>query len=398
MHRPSELNEWLWRRGRCAGLTFVTLCAVVFTACGGGGGDSQPPAPTPTPGPTPVPSVAVELATGVAISTVVAVGDLSSQSAAAGIGAAAAGPVESGAGFFGTATTIANAGLSAALPAPVTAGEGSAAVTYACPLGGTLNGTCTPSGNSTTVNATLSDCAMYETGTSNVVTASGGLVETVALANACGVTFSPATTAFTARVTNFSATLRDSTGAVLERLTGGNFTLTWTPAGQGCAGANGTQTYDGSLHYETDAGAVKLTLAARALSLQTTYSGTPCTQAVTVSGGLDVTDEGGGRVFTAGFANTHVTLVDQGNNVFEATLDGPLSTDCLGDVQFQTVAPLEFPGGSECPTGGTIGLTRSDGINGRIEFTTTGVGFDFNADGSVDLSVPNCAAALQCGE
>jgi hypothetical protein len=339
--------------------------------------------------------VAVELASGVAISTVVAVGDLTSQSAAAGIGAGAAGPTENEAGLSAAVGAIANTALSAALPAPAAAGEGNAAATQACPLGGSMTGSCTSGGNSTTLNVTLSNCAMYEPGTSNVVTASGGLVETIALANACGVTLSPATTAFTARFTNVSGTVRDSTGTVLERSTG-TFTMTWTPAGQGCAGANGTQTLDGSLRDETDAGAVKLTLMAHTLSLQVTSSGSPCLQAVTVTGNLDITDEGAGRVFSAGFANTHVALVDEGGNAFTATLDGPLSTDCLGDVQFQTLAPLEFPGGSECPSGGTLALTRGDGTNGRVEFSADGVGFDFNADGTVDLSVPSCAAAAQC--
>ena len=396
MCEQDGVNHWVWCRGRHAGLGVVAITVTLLAACGGGGGGSQPRTPTPTPGPTPVPSVAVELASGVAISTVVAVGDLSSQSSATGIGAGAAGPGEQGAGVFGALTTITDAALSAALPAPVTAGEGNAATTNACPLGGTLTGTCTASGNSTTINATLSDCAMAEPGTNNTVAASGGLVETVALANACGVTLSPATTALTARFTNFSATVTDPTGAVLERSTGGNFTMTWTPAGQGCAGANGTQVLDGSLHDETDAGAVNLTLAPHSLSLQVISSGTPCTQAVTATGGLDVNDQGAGRAFNAAFSGTRVTLVDQGGNAFAATLDGPLGTDCLGAVQFQTVTPLEFPGGSECPSGGTIGLTRGDGANGRIEFSTSGVGFDFYADGTVDMSVPSCAAAAQC--
>jgi hypothetical protein len=385
-------------RGRRVALGVVTVIAALLAACGGGGGGSQPLGPTPTatstPMPTAVPSVAVELAPGVAISTVVAILDLASQSATASIGGGAAGATENGAGLFGTVTTIANAALSAALPARATAGGGNAAATSACPLGGTLNGSCTPSGNSTTVNATLSNCAMLEPGTSNVVTASGGLVETVALANACGVAFSLATMSFTARFTNFSETVTDPTGTVLERFTG-NFTVIWDPAGEGCAGANGTQVLDGSLNDETDAGAVNMALTAHALRLQMTSSGSHCTQVVTVTGGLDINDQGAQRVFSASFTYTQVSLFDRVNNAFGADLFGSLNTHCLGDVQFQTVTPLQFPGGSECPTAGELRVTRGDSLGGSFEFSTRGLGF-VNAGGIVDRWVPNCAAAAQC--
>ena len=74
-----------------------------------------------------------------------------------------------------------------------------------------------------------------------------------------------------------------------------------------------------------------------------------------------------------------------------------MSSDCLGDVQFQTVAPLEYPPSLECPSKGALAIPRTDGTTGRIQFMgANGVGFDFDADGSADKTVSTCADAAQC--
>ncbi len=182
---------------------------------------------------------------------------------------------------------------------------------------------------------------------------------------------------------------------MLEQFTG-NLTTSFTPTTQGCAQSNGGQTIDGSLNLQAEGGAINLALVAHQMTVQLTSSGSPCTTQLNAGGAMDVTDQAGPRRFSESFTGLQATFVGAEAGVTSGTLDGTVVNTCLGTVQFSTDSAMQFPAASECPTDGTVGLARGDGVNARIIFSTTGVGFDFNADGSVDASVPTCAAAPQC--
>jgi hypothetical protein len=143
-------------------------------------------------------------------------------------------------------------------------------------------------------------------------------------------------------------------------------------------------------------GAINIAVVAHQMALQVTSSGSPCAVALNASGVLNVDDHAGARRFYENFTGLQATLTGSETTLTTGSLEGTLANSCLGTVQFHTETPVQFPADSECPTAGAITVTRGDGTDGRIRFSTSGVGFDFNADAIVDLWVPNCAVAAQC--
>ena len=169
-----------------------------------------------------------------------------------------------------------------------------------------------------------------------------------------------------------------------------------TPTGTGCAGSNSTGSVNGTLNDEIDAAGINVALVAHNFAFTQSSSGTPCVQQVTANGGLDINDLAATRRFSPSFADLRVTLLITGEQLMQATIDGPLNTDCVGNAQFQTLTPLQFPSRSECPSAGQLAVTREGNTNGRITFMSNGIGFDFNADGVIDATVASCEDAMQC--
>ncbi len=370
---------------------FFLLCASV-TACGAGGVGAVGGAsaqPTATPQPTAAPAEAVEQAAGIATSTVVALAAFVAQGAVSGTHTSA--PAQPAAVWRRLRTYT-----SALTYAADTADNAVSATAGSCAHGGTVDASCSESGNGSTVTLALSGCGIVDSTTGDVIVASGNLVVTVAARGVCASGDLPQQVMLSFQTTDFLGTVSDSSGTVIERFSA-NLTETFTPAGQGCAGDNGTELFDGARADQADAGALDVALSAHALSLAVTSSGSPCARRLIASGALDVQDHVSHARFSGAFHATQASLIDQGNGNTVATLDGSLTDDCLGEVDVRTATPLQFLRGSECAVDGRLLIRRADGTDARIEFGNAGsVAFDFNADGTADMTVPTCTEALQC--
>lgn len=369
----------------------ATLCLSV-AACGGGGGGKGssplPPAPTATPQPTAVPSIAIEAATGIVTATVVGV-------AAFVTGIPVSGTSGSGAEMGRTAGSVRRAAVAFAATADVAgAASGGGAATSSCARGGTISASCNQSGGSTTIPATFSNCGLVDPATGDTVTASGGLTLVIAATGICGTGFVPPLAAMTAQFQNLTGTVMTPTGSVVEHFTA-NFTETITPVGQGCAGTNGRETFDGALRVQTSAG-IDVSLDAHGLTTNVQSSGSPCAQSVTASGGLDIEDHVQQRQFSAALDALALVLVDLGGNAASAAVDGMITAGCVGTIEVHTGPALQFGSGSTCPIGGKLAVMRRDETNGIVAFSPSGLDFDYDADGRVDRSIASCSDAAAC--
>ncbi len=382
-------------RGSCVRQTCgVMLLCFQLAACGGGGGSGSNQ-PTPTPRPTPAAETALEAVGGVAQSAVVGVAVIVAQIPIPTpvAGAALAPRAERLPASSAAAGTV----LASVTEALRSTGDGGAAVLGNCPRGGTVDATCTEQGGSTTVSSSFSSCAIAGPSPSDTITSSGGLTTTVASIGVCRTGALPRNVRITTRFNNFTGTLRAGNGTLIERVSG-SFTQTIDPSGQGCAGADGTLTTDGSLNAQQPSIGIDVALVARGLSFALGSSGgAPCTRTVTASGGMDVDDRATGRRFSTNLRGLEMTLTKEQNDAVAATLDGSMAVNCLGDIDLQTPSPLMIPNGTDCPTAGLLALMRADGIDGQVGFTAEG-GFDIDldADGLPEKEVSSCHQSSQC--
>ena len=374
-----------------SGALGLVFC-LALAGCGGGGGGA--PQPTPTPRPTPGPAEAVEAAAGVVRSTLIGVATFIAQGT----------DTRSNGGSAGQARRRA-VSLWHSLHAQVTGlvsrsalGSGQYAVRGECPRGGSVDVSCSEHGASTTVSSSYSSCGLVDATTGDVEVASGGLVITLAATGVCSSGVLPQDVRYALQAKNLVGTVADANGTIIERFAA-NFSEEFEPAGQGCAGANGSETFDGSLSDQRTGGAADLSLNAHGLSLVLTSSGTPCVQHIAAHGSLDVQDHVSQARFSESLDGVAVTLIDQGNDNTAATLDGRLTNDCLGEVQVRTSTALQFVRGEACPVGGLVVVSRGDDTDGRVAFNASGgAAFDFDADGTTDKEISRCNEAAQCPE
>lgn len=153
-----------------------------------------------------------------------------------------------------------------------------------------------------------------------------------------------------------------------------DLTQDFVPTREGCAGAEGTQTVDGSISYfcQLDAetvpclqGRSDLSLTARSLVMERRAGGFPCELGMTVVGELEVEERLEDASYTQTFDGFLLTEADVGG-AMRIKQDGRLSVDCLGGLNFATKVgdpqqqpgAILFPDDADCPTGGVLEVTR----------------------------------------
>jgi hypothetical protein len=93
----------------------------------------------------------------------------------------------------------------------------------------------------------------------------------------------------------------------------------------------------------------------------------------------------------AAYDDLILTVTELANDRVAFTIDGGALADCLGAIEFETIEPIIFVGGAECPVDGTIEVTLPDNSRGSISFLIEGgIAFDYGADGTVDATLASC--------
>ena len=73
------------------------------------------------------------------------------------------------------------------------------------------------------------------------------------------------------------------------------------------------------------------------------------------------------------------------------TQDGILTTDCLGDLLYETIEPLRLLEAGRCPTAGLLRITLPDGATSLTRYTEDGgIELDFDEDGEPDKVLESC--------
>lgn len=404
----SECDTTCWWAG-----VLAAIC-ITAAACGGGGGGDGGPGPGPEPSLCEGPGC-VESAAGAAVSTVVSLtstrvgvpGTATDAEAAASALADSQAPSPRAASRTSagrrTLEIVRHAGMAAlgrSRAAALTASGSEAAQECAdCENGGHVCADCRDRNDSSTVNLNFSDCTIIDENTGNILVADGGLSITFAEGDLCTSGEVPAGTAFTTRFDGLSVVVREPSGALIGRVTA-DFTASTDPLGEGCAGENVAESLDGSLDVQSIPERVDVSLRFRSLNLVETSSGDPCTEVIAADGGLDVSDRANGRQFAATFRDFRVGLTESGDgDSLIATLDGGVSSSCFGEIELDTLEPVEIGADDVCPSAGSLALNRPDGTRSLIRFTAAGsVEFDYDGNGTVDRAVASCvdASVAQC--
>jgi hypothetical protein len=122
-------------------------------------------------------------------------------------------------------------------------------------------------------------------------------------------------------------------------------------------------------------------------------SGSPCVLRARLNGQVDRENRSTGERFSTIYEDFLITETQDEDGVL-ITQDGTINTDCLGDLEYETIEPLHLAAGEICPTAGLLRIRLSDGRASLTRYTATGgAELDFDADGKVDKTVASCTGA-----
>lgn len=367
----------------------VSTCLCMFGCGSGGGGGSAAVRPCQGSG-------CVETAAGAALDTVSTFGADLADVPGTGAGGGAAATV----GPTSVRRLLRVLETSGSELAGVGAADGdgdAAAVCGPCPMGGSRCLTCTEDCCSSTEGSSFSNCGILDHGDGNLLIANGAGSETVAVGGLCEGADIPDDVKITNRFDHFSVAMQDG-GRTIGHVNA-SFAITVDPRGYGCAGADRTESLDGSLDVQSSPDGIDTSARFHGLQVQYDSGGVPCTETVTADGGLEIVDRAQGRRFSEAFHGLQLTRLYQSSGTALVTIDGGVTVDCVGDVRFETQSPMLIPSGERCPIGGRLAITRA-GITNCVTFTATGgIDFDDGCDGTTDRSVASCddTSLAQCG-
>lgn len=255
-----------------------------------------------------------------------------------------------------------------------------------CSGGGTADVTCFTEDNTTVFSSTWSQC-VEETGLpdSSTITTDGSVSLVAEIPDACIFKILPDSIGVTLDL-DFTIVRRDSLGAAIDSF-GADVSIATEPTGAGCEGLNGVVTIDGTFTFLDALLGEGLSFSADNLTISASSEGDPCTSTLVVNGGASVEHD---SEFSATYANltlTH-TEVAAGDSV---TIDGTVTTNCVGTVVFDTIEGIIIPGDDECPIAGLVEVTIQGNTSAWISFTAEGgVEFDFDMDGEAEVIFPDC--------
>jgi hypothetical protein len=258
-----------------------------------------------------------------------------------------------------------------------------------CPGGGSMDSTCSGLGEISTATRLFSDCRFVEEDGEFIL--DGSVALAVSNPNFCETEEIPETGTFTLSLNDLSITARNN-NVTFYSLTA-DFTMEVENSGEGCDGNDASIEMNGTINEFDPGEGVDATIVADELSLSvsTETMGEMCMLTMMVDGSLTATDRFGERNVHAAYDDLILTVTELPEDRVEFTIDGGVVADCLGPIEFDTIDPIIFVGGAECPADGTIEVTLEDNSRGRISFLVEGgIAFDYGADGSVDLTLASC--------
>ena len=265
------------------------------------------------------------------------------------------------------------------------------AVLDTCPDGGTRDISCTVDEAGSHIQIVFANCAEADTSDTTTTTLNGTITLDAASPFVCLTGSVPDSVAVTIAFHNVTATVvKDVTSQTIGSINA-NFSIATVPGDSGCAGKNGTMTVDGSVAVVSLEEAIDVAAAFHSLVIQHSSAGIVCVETFVLNGGAGIQDNTTGRQFSETFENFTVTSTHLDNDREELTLDGTISTNCLGSVVFQTIQSLLRIGSADCPAAGQLRVTLPGNPPGDVYFTKLGgVDFDYDADGAVDRSFASC--------
>lgn len=150
------------------------------------------------------------------------------------------------------------------------------------------------------------------------------------------------------------------------------------------------RTYSGVFEFFSSGQSEDYRLRTTGLSVETEDSGDGTVTRV-IAGDLDFENLSVDRRFEADVSTITLTETtdEEGNRT--VTVDGMITLDCLGTIEYETVTPLVFAEGEGCPSEGRIRAMFQRRWH-AFEFASGVVRIDNDDNGSVNLEVAGCAS------
>jgi hypothetical protein len=129
------------------------------------------------------------------------------------------------------------------------------------------------------------------------------------------------------------------------------------------------------------------------LTVELDASGSPCVLQAKLNGQVDRENRATAERFSTIYEDFVITETQDGDGVL-ITQNGTIDTDCLGDLEYETLEPLRLAAGETCPTAGLLRIRLSDGRASLTRYTESGgAELDFDADGKIDKTAASCTGA-----
>jgi len=272
-----------------------------------------------------------------------------------------------------------------------------------CAQSGSVSGSCVVSGGLSRFRTRYDSCTDIDSDNGDRVTLNGELELVIEDPTACAAgdavanrTYEVRDRNFELREVDFHRVLRNSAG-VRRQEHRANVTQRFVAAGTGCAGPNGTTWYDGSLEVFDAAEDVDGSYQYRGVSLAVTSEGNPCLVRKSKSGTIRAESKNHDERFTERTKDFTITEQTLDQDTRSVSLAGDLDVDCLGAMRIETVQPLRFQRGVQCPRSGILGLTLRDNRFNGVRFTTQGAQGEVELDFDYVIDRSNCGPGQNCG-
>lgn len=265
---------------------------------------------------------------------------------------------------------------------------------------GSVSGTCEPQDAVSVFRTSYDRCRRADGDTGREVLLDGDLELIVADPEACDLEIEEVfedvlpVTNYTFREIGYSSeTLVSGTNDSLQ-LRESDVTQVFVAGGLGCAGPNGTTSYDGVVTVFDSEAPSNFSYTFRGSRIRVESSGSPCAKRTVKSGVIEIVEFTGGpgqpqsilQQFVERTTDFEIVEEISGNTrritiVSPPGNDNQLFVDCLRGLRIETLETLVFEGQAECPTAGILLVTFSDRTKTAIRFSPEkGVEFDFEAN------------------
>jgi len=289
------------------------------------------------------------------------------------------------------------------VPGPGAASYARRATEGRCSEAGSVNASCRVDGMLSRFRTVYANCTDIDPDNQDSVVLDGELELLIEDPLACAVGDAIANRTYEVRDRNFelreTAFRRELRNRQSQRLEAHTATLTqrFVAAGAGCAGPNGTTWYDGTLDVFDAAQGVDGRFVYQSVSLSVDSEGSPCVTRKSKSGTIQASSQARDERFTERTKDFTITEQALDADTRSVTMAGDLDIDCLGAMRIETVQPIRFRRGVECPRDGILALSLRDNTVNGVRFTTQGAQGEVELDFGYVIDRNNCGAGQSCG-